>query len=351
MEGIRRSGGFKCKGPVIEEKSIDEAIYVDEYLSDEEGSEYSGELQGYNTADGASTSENVEIGRASVHTEDETMENEGQEQSMESGERTGHGLDSPRYQLGPHTQEIVCETTNKLYKESERKKMMVFLDIPSFSLGLTQEEYDMGAEKHKEVANTYEKVMVCGRRAVTLTDRMKLPFYVRVVNADRVGNSEEKRLANFLFSKRDGDDIDVLFKTKYGHQSSRGQIKTLGPQEPVDDNVLSSWSAYLNIMEEKKDYISLVRLFFPIFEMDKKLFACDNAYTLEMFMEYAKNANSSYGGQTMLEKADINLVVTLIDSKKEGNKVTRKKKKDDGVDYMRVASILRHWKKEMRSGC
>ncbi|GJR80961.1 hypothetical protein Tco_0151746 [Tanacetum coccineum] len=35
-----------------------------------------------------------------------------------------------------------------------------------------------------------------------------------------------------------------------------------------------------------------------------------------------------------------NLAVTFIDSKKEGNKVTRKKKKDDGVDDMRVATIL-----------
>ncbi|GJW60129.1 zinc finger, CCHC-type containing protein, partial [Tanacetum coccineum] len=203
------------------------------------------------------------------------------------------------------------------------------------------------------------RAFVRGRRAVTLTDRMKSPFYVRVVNADKVENSEEKQLANFLFNKRDGDDNDVMFKTKYGHQSSRGQIETLGPQEPVDDNVLSSWSAYLNFMEEKKDSISPAILFFPTFEVDTKLFAGDNAYTLEMFMEYAENANSSYGGPTMLEKADIvfipvsndqqkflvcvnlkNPAVTFIDSKKEGNKVTRKKKKDDGVDDMRVATIL-----------
>nr|GEY84999.1 hypothetical protein [Tanacetum cinerariifolium] len=56
MKGIRRSGRFKCKGPVIEENSIDEAIDVDEYLSDEEGSENSGKIQGDKTADSASTS-------------------------------------------------------------------------------------------------------------------------------------------------------------------------------------------------------------------------------------------------------------------------------------------------------
>ncbi|GJZ06466.1 ulp1 protease family, C-terminal catalytic domain-containing protein [Tanacetum coccineum] len=169
----------------------------------------------------------------------------------------------------------------------------------------------------------------------------------------------KKRLANIVFKKRDGDDSDVLFETKYGQQSSRGQIETLGPQEPVVDNILSSWYAYLNFIEEKKDSISPARLFFPTFEVDKKLFACDNAYTLEMFMDYTENANSSYGGQAMLEKANIvfipvsnvqqkfllcvnlkNPAVTLIDSKQEGNKVTRKKKKDDDIDDMRVASIL-----------
>ncbi|GKB36879.1 hypothetical protein Tco_0881821 [Tanacetum coccineum] len=286
--------------------------------------------------------------------------------------------------MGLQTQAIVFETANKLYKESERKKLSDFSDIPSFSLGVTQEEYDMGAETHKVVANTYEKgveafssrksesrfnidreenrvkarqdpldvmplnffspnneVMVRGRRVVTLTDRMKSPFYVMVVNVDKVKNSEEKRLANILFKK--GMEMlgnDVLFETKYGQQSSRDQIETLGPQEPVDDNVLSSWSAYLNFMEEKKDSISPARLFFPAFEVDTKLFAGENAYTLEMFMEYAENAHSSYGGKTILEKVDINPAVTLIDSKKEGNKVTRKKKKDDDTDDMRVASIL-----------
>nr|GEY67937.1 hypothetical protein [Tanacetum cinerariifolium] len=55
MEGIRRSGILKCKGPVIEENSIDEAIDVEE-LSDEEGSEYSVEIQADNIEAGASTS-------------------------------------------------------------------------------------------------------------------------------------------------------------------------------------------------------------------------------------------------------------------------------------------------------
>ncbi|GJY78294.1 hypothetical protein Tco_0484095 [Tanacetum coccineum] len=104
--------------------------------------------------------ENAEIGRTSVHTEDEIKAYEGQEQSMEASDSTGGGLDSPRYHMGPQTQS---------------------------------------------------------------------PFYISVVNVDKVENNEEKRLANILFKKMAGNDSDVLFKTKYRNQSLRGQIKTLGP--------------------------------------------------------------------------------------------------------------------------
>ncbi|GJR11910.1 hypothetical protein Tco_0794562 [Tanacetum coccineum] len=56
MEGIQKSGRVKGKGPVIEENTIDEAIDVDEYLSEEDSSEYSIKSQDYNRDDGASTS-------------------------------------------------------------------------------------------------------------------------------------------------------------------------------------------------------------------------------------------------------------------------------------------------------
>ncbi|GKC91049.1 hypothetical protein Tco_1151698, partial [Tanacetum coccineum] len=215
------------------------------------------------------------------------MANEVQEQSMQTGEGTGHGLDSPRYQLGPQTQAIICETADKLYKESE----------------LT----------HKEFANTYEK-------GVEAFSSRKSDS--RVVNIDKVENSEEKwnvysekgqkQSQNGQNQARDWKErkksksqkvnSDEMFETKYGQQSSRGQIVTLGPQEPVVDNILSSWYAYLNFIEEKKDFISPARLFFPTFKVDKKLFAGDNAYTLEMFMEYVENANSSYGGRLCWKK-------------------------------------------------
>nr|GEU88566.1 hypothetical protein [Tanacetum cinerariifolium] len=147
--------------------------------------------------------------------------------------------------------------------------------------------------------NPTKEMMRRGKWVITKSELMKSPFYVRVVNADKVENNEEKKLAVYLFSKMAGDVSDVLFETKYGQQSSRGQIVSLGPQEQVDHNVLSSWSAYLNFLEGKKDKNSSARLFLPTFEV------VENAQTVETFMAYVENAHSTYGGRTKLDKADI----------------------------------------------
>ncbi|GJX14898.1 hypothetical protein Tco_0206656 [Tanacetum coccineum] len=134
---------------------------------------------------------------------------------------------------------------------------------------------------------------------------------------------------------------DVLFETKYGQKSSRLQIESLGPQEPIENNVVSSWSAYLNFMEGKKNKHSPARLFFPMFEVDTKVFKCENAQTLEKFLEYVENAHSTYGGRSKLDEADINPAVSVIDSKKQVTKVaTRAKKKVEDIDDIRVAAIL-----------
>ncbi|GJX74738.1 hypothetical protein Tco_0313333 [Tanacetum coccineum] len=87
---------------------------------------------------------------------DETREYEGQEQSMEAGDHTCGRLESPRYHLDPQTQAIVFESADKLYKEFEHEKRIQYSEIPSFSIGLTQDfemrtglggpEYDMGKE-------------------------------------------------------------------------------------------------------------------------------------------------------------------------------------------------------------
>ncbi|GKD90063.1 hypothetical protein Tco_1365570 [Tanacetum coccineum] len=165
--------------------------------------------------------------------------------------------------------------------------------------------------------------------------------YVRIVNADKDENSDEKRLAVYLFSKMDENAIDILFETKYGQKFSRVQIESLGQQESVENNVVSSWSAYLNFMEGKKNKYSPARLFFPTIKVDTKVFKCENAQTMEKFLEYVENVHSTYGGQSKLDEADINPTVSVIDSKKEVTKVaTRAKKKVEDIDDIRVASIL-----------
>ncbi|GJX51014.1 ulp1 protease family, C-terminal catalytic domain-containing protein [Tanacetum coccineum] len=148
-------------------------------------------------------------------------------------------------------------------------------------------------------------------------------------------------------------------------------FESLGPQELVDNNVLSSWSAYLNFLEGKKDKNSPARLFLPMFEVDTKVIDGENAQIVGRLLEYVEKAHSTYGGRTKLEQADIisflyqifeknqvfirvsnnqhqfllcvnmkNPVVSFIDSKKQVKKVARKKKKVEDIDDMRVASIL-----------
>ncbi|GJR25660.1 hypothetical protein Tco_1101892 [Tanacetum coccineum] len=272
------------------------------------------------------------------------------------------------------TQLVVFETADKLYKDFEHRKMINNFEIPSFSLGLTQEaemetglnaaEYEMGPETQEEVIKSTEiaeqemmgsadmednrgnagqgpldavplsyvspvkEMMRRGKRVLTETERMKSPFYIRVVNADKDENSIEKKLSVYLFSKMAGNVSDVLFETKYGQKSSRGQIESLGP------------------------------LFLPVFEVDKKVMG-DNDQTAKRFMVYVENAHSTYGGLTKLDKADIvfipvsnnenkfllcfnmkNPAVSVIDSKKQVEKVATRKKKVQDMDDMRVASIL-----------
>nr|GFA85930.1 hypothetical protein [Tanacetum cinerariifolium] len=98
---------------------------------------------------------------AGVRTDDSTMTNQRTEPSLETDE----DFDTPM--MGSDTQLVVFESADKLYEEFERNKRIIDLEIPSFSLGLTQEdemktglyaaEYEMGPETHEEVIKTAEK--------------------------------------------------------------------------------------------------------------------------------------------------------------------------------------------------
>ncbi|GJU63068.1 C2 calcium-dependent membrane-targeting protein [Tanacetum coccineum] len=121
--------------------------------------------------------------------------------------------------------------------------------------------------------SSVKELMCRGKRIITETDRMKSPFYVRVVNADKDENSDEKKLLVYLFSKM------------------AGNVRTL---------------VFLCI----KDKVSI-----PVSNNEHKFLLCFNMK---------------------------NIVVSVIDSKKQVKKVaTRKKKKVEDIDDMIVASILR----------
>nr|GEY42391.1 hypothetical protein [Tanacetum cinerariifolium] len=242
-----------------------------------------------------------------VRTDDSTMTNQRKEPSLETDE----DFDTPM--MGSDTQLVVFESADKLYEELERNKRIIDLEIPSFSLGLTQEdemetrlyaaEYEMGPKTHEEVIKLLKNV-----NTNFMLEKMK--------------TTKRKKLAVYLFSKMVGDVSDVLFETKYGQQSSRGQIESLGPQELVDNNVLSSWSAYLNFLEGKKDKNSPASLFLPTFEV--------------VFIPVSNNEHKFILCVNMKNPA-----ISVIDSKKKVKKVkTRKRKKDEDINDMKVASIL-----------
>ncbi|GJZ23459.1 zinc finger, CCHC-type containing protein [Tanacetum coccineum] len=380
--GIRRSGRFKGKGPVIEENTIDEAIDVDEYLSEEEGSEYSIEDQDDNGDAGASTSgtkklkdekygkitkkviwitqlvEGIpsKLGFYVVNNFDQntmeikldngslliTMEmitdmlgiiNKGvdiwAENVVKDAVMTKNWLD----QFGDikninqnHVKHVI--RNSRIADINFKLNFIVLFTSMMYVDGTICKDFRVGRKRPpttmwtKELLKERElaEIKAGGLRKGELEG----PYLKAVVNADKADkpeSGEEKRLAKILFKKMARDVSDVLFETKYGHQSSRGQIETLGPQEPVDDNILSSWSAYLNFLEEKKDSMSQARLFFP---------------TLKVVFIPVSNGEHKFLVCVNLK----NPAVTLIDSKKEGNKVTRKKKKDGNIDDVIVASKL-----------
>nr|GEW76216.1 peptidase C48, SUMO/sentrin/Ubl1 [Tanacetum cinerariifolium] len=102
---------------------------------------------------------------------------------------------------------------------------------------------------------------------------------------------------------------------------SERQIESLGPKEQVDNNVLSSWSAYLNFLEGNKDKNSPARFFLPKFEV--------------VFIQVSNNEHK------FLLCIDMkNPAISVIDSKTQVKKVVTRKKKDEDIDDMKVASIL-----------
>ncbi|GJY70414.1 hypothetical protein Tco_0474117 [Tanacetum coccineum] len=103
--------------------------------------------------------------KTGVHTDNQKKTSQSHEPSLEDVDN----FDTPMYRMGQQTQLVVFETADKLYKDFEHKKMINNFEIPSFSLGLTQEaemetglnaaEYEMGPETQEEVIKSSE---LCG---------------------------------------------------------------------------------------------------------------------------------------------------------------------------------------------
>ncbi|GJV02287.1 hypothetical protein Tco_1335856 [Tanacetum coccineum] len=362
---FQRSDKLKCKGPVIEENTIEDAINVEEYLSEDENVSQD---EGIEHIIGTQVdNKDVDTSISDIVKDEEMIKNWEEQfgtkkvtpndvkhmirntkvadmnfklnfitsellKERELAEIKSGGIGKGEL-VGPYVEEeddpmpenlegfmwkinyyIECiksertgfdktmDATKLLYPGNTLLAKFEDRYIQSLSADMEDNKGNAGQAPLEAVPLNYvtpvKAMMRHGKRVLIETDCMKSPFYVRVVNADKDENSDEKRLYVYIFSKMAGN---------VRQKSSRGQIESLGPQELVDNNVLSSWSGYLNLLEGKKDKNSPARLFLPVFEVDTEVLG-ENAQTTKRFMVYAKHSHSTYRWRTKLDKADIHKI-------------------------------------------
>ncbi|GKA42749.1 hypothetical protein Tco_0735409 [Tanacetum coccineum] len=187
------------------------------------------------------------------------------------------GFNSPEYAFGPVTQAEVLETAERVTSSKLKGKAVDIDDIPSFSLGVTQdcEEYNSGditgvmpvsfcpPASEKIVAITRKE-----KRSSQVTSNMKSPFMSRVVNIDGVMSAVENRVSKNLF------------------QMSGNAFMA------VEDNILDAWAEYLNFNERLRNASSPLRAFLPTFVVTKEFknaqLSADVRYNL--FKDYMQKA-------------------------------------------------------------
>ncbi|GKC13002.1 C2 calcium-dependent membrane-targeting protein [Tanacetum coccineum] len=297
---------------------------------------------------------------------------------------------NPEYYMGVQTQEEVLRSVDDVDAEIERRKWCDMFDIPSFSLGLTQEYADLDQHVVTPVATTQEQnlasensnplplhlvpLRVCppgtavgrlrhdkDKRPVTISEVRKSPFIGRVVDADGLLNAEEKRVTKYLFEVLEDHSV-TLFKTISGQHSTRVQMQSLAQREYVDNNVLDTWGSVLNHMEVYRSKKSPFRMFLPTFVVNNTVYnnlrGRDGRF--QAFMGYVVNAieNDSKcellknidvvfipvdnGGHKFLFVADLkNSCAFLIDHEKN-EKIFRKrvKKKIGACENLTIAAML-----------
>nr|GFB90093.1 hypothetical protein [Tanacetum cinerariifolium] len=152
------------------------------------------------------------------------------------------------YNMGPETQEEVLRSVDDVDARIKRRKLVDMFDIPSFSLGVTQDFALLDEDVVTPKANTHAPnlaseisnqlplrpipLCVCpsgtavgrlrrdkDKRPVTISEFRKLPFIGRVVDADGSLNATEKRVTKYLFEVLEDHSV-TLFETIFGQQST-----------------------------------------------------------------------------------------------------------------------------------
>ncbi|PWA93030.1 hypothetical protein CTI12_AA075780 [Artemisia annua] len=282
------------------------------------------------------------------------------------------------YAMGTQTQNEVVETVDRVATAlSSKKSVKSTLGIPRFNLDMAENSESAEGKKPvkgkkpmeavplrvlEPVSNKGDESTRRDKRIISLTAKMKSPYYARVTDADSEENAREKRVTKYLFNRMSSNHSDVLFETTFGHQSSREQMLTLGPQESVATNVIDSWCAVLNALESLKDKNSPLRLFLPTFVVDTS--AINDEYAADALVKNylinAETANAKDGRSSILKGIDLVFIpvcndqhqflvcfnlkkpaVSVIDNKKNEKKnAPRKRIKTEKMEDMRVASML-----------
>ncbi|GKD48305.1 hypothetical protein Tco_1277281, partial [Tanacetum coccineum] len=175
------------------------------------------------------------------------------------------GFDRQENMCGLLTQKAFESVADEVELSIEKSKIMEMDDRPSFSFGVTQ-DFDVIPGEASDV------FMFHGRRVTSKSNIMRSHFYNRVADANVALSSEESKVTKYLFLTVHESDTGILFKSKSGQQSNRLQMESL-EQDYVKTNILDTWAAVRNYMEEYRSNDSPFRLFLTTFVVDKDSFS------------------------------------------------------------------------------
>ncbi|GJT65613.1 hypothetical protein Tco_1017093 [Tanacetum coccineum] len=150
-----------------------------------------------------------------------------------------------------------------------------------------------------------EVFMFHGRRVTSKSNIMRSPYQDRVVDVDATLNSDEMKVSKFLWQTVYDSDTEVLFKGASG-QSNRLQLESLG-EEYVENNIMDTWAKVRNYMEGYKSNDSPLRLFLPMFVVDKDNFSDlrHDDVRFEVVVHHIESVTSKDSELKSLKKIDL----------------------------------------------